>query len=540
MYLFRLCMKNKNLAILLFGLFILGCSSTNLTSENFKKAEANGQIVNEGYNRCLNFVNGWLEKADPVTGLIPENFKNSKGIDTWNAYNNAADNYAFMVLTAYLLDEGLYNGRMLKMLNTEKRFTSRVRSLPDDYSFSKKNFVRDTIDMNWVIFGASEYCKDGLVPLAEYIGNSPWKDRMMEMLDDLHSEFEVLKGVDKLGGYKAPDEEVNGEMLQTLSRIYWLTGDKKYLDWAIRIGDYYLLGERDLTQVDYLRMRDHGCEIISGLSELYVTLHFANPGKKATYKESYYKLLNLILEKGRNEHGLFYNAFNPKEGTIADSGIADTWGYIYDAYYSVYLVDGYEPYLEAVKTTLSNLNGHYRNFPWEGKSHDGYADAIEGGINLLNRISMPSLAEWIDSEIRVMFAMQQKNGLIGGWHGDGNFARTAIMYCLWKTQGAHCKPWRSDLKIGATNEAGKLRLAISAERDWNGKLKFDTERHKENLHLPIDYPRINQFPEWFTVSQDKEYSVNVNGKRTKASGSQLISGIDLEVKSNHPLDIEIK
>ena len=28
--------------------------------------------------------------------------------------------------------------------------------------------------------------------------------------------------------------------------------------------------------------------------------------------------------------------------------------------------------------------------------------------------------------------MQKESGIIEGWHGDGNFARTTIMYCLWK------------------------------------------------------------------------------------------------------------
>ena len=55
------------------------------------------------------------------------------------------------------------------------------------------------------------------------------------------------------------------------------------------------------------------------------------------------------------------------------------------------------------------------------------------------------------SEIQVMWSMQDSShrpntsqwrsyGVIEGWHGDGNFARTTIMYCLWKTQGvtAYC------------------------------------------------------------------------------------------------------
>jgi hypothetical protein len=177
-----------------------------------------------------------------------------------------------MVLTTYLLDKNLYENEMLNMLNTEKELTSRVNSLPDTWSFTKQGFQIEEIRPGNIIFGTSEYIKDGLVPLMEYIGQSPWHDRMMEMLDDLQIYMQENGSLATIYRERmASVEEVNGEMLQTLSRVYWMTGEQKYLDWAIEIGDYYLLGQRDLSETDYLRIRDHGCEIIGGLSELYVT-----------------------------------------------------------------------------------------------------------------------------------------------------------------------------------------------------------------------------------------------------------------------------
>jgi len=62
-----------------------------------------------------------------------------------------------MVLTAYLLDKDLYNGKMLDMLKTEEKLTSRVNSLPNTYSFSKQDFLRDEVEMRKIIFGTSEY-----------------------------------------------------------------------------------------------------------------------------------------------------------------------------------------------------------------------------------------------------------------------------------------------------------------------------------------------------------------------------------------------
>ncbi len=515
--------------------------SLSFQKEIVDQAIENGQLANEGFVRSLKFVEGWLMKTDSITGLIPTNL--TKNNDVWEPHNSAADNYAFMVLTSYLLNKDLYNGKMLEMLETEKKLTSRVKSLPDIWSFSKQNFLSEELKMSQVIFGTSEYIKDGLIPLNEYIGKSPWQDRLMEMLGDLEEYLTNPADLVQLYNERmASVEEVNGNMLQILSRVYWMTGEQKYLDWATRIGDYYLTGERDLTQIEYLRIRDHGCEIIGGLSELYVTLHFTNPEKKELYKPLFYKILDRVLEVGRNEDGLFYNAINPKTGEITDKNIVDNWGYIFDAYYSVYLVDGKKEYREAVLKGFTKLNEKYRNYAWEGTSHDGYADALESGINLYNREPVAELKGWIDSEMKVMFAMQQPNGIIGGWHGDGNFARTAIMFSLWKTQGARIEPWRSDVILGAEKSADKTYFVIIAENDWEGKLVFDAPRHKTLLNLPIDYPRINQFPEWFTAEEGKEYFLFSSQKNLsgKFSEKQLTDGIQVKLKGGEKLIVEIK
>ena len=500
----------------------------------------NGKQANEGFERSLRFVNGWMEHTDSATGLIPTNLNKSK--DIWEPHNSAADNWAFMVLTTYLLDQELYNGKMLEMLNTERKLTSRVRSLPDTYSFSKKGFNTEKPDMNWVIFGTAEYMKDGILPLCEYIGPSPWRNRMLEMLNDLPEYYTLLKDIDQLGYYKVASEEVNGDMLQTLTRTYWMTGDKTFLARAIHIGDYYMLGERDLSKQKYLRLRDHGCEIIGGLSELYVTLSFVDPEKKQQYQESLHRLLDRVLEIGRNPDGLFYNAVNAETGEVLEKGISDNWGYIYDAFYSVYLIDGNEKYRQSFLSMLKNLNEKYRNFAWEGKSHDGYADAIEGGINLYNREPDADLKAWIDSEMKVMFAMQREDGIIGGWHGDGNFARTAIMYSLMKTQGATVSPWREDVVLGAEKNENALYFVLTAEKDWTGKVVFDAQRHKTNMGLPIDYPRINQFPEWFTVSPEKKYSIVSSDKKFsgKFDGKQLLEGISVNLKAGEKLIFSVQ
>lgn len=509
------------------------CVNNQVDNPVFQQAIENGKAANEGFSRSLKFVNAWLANSDSVSGLIPRNLYKDK--DFWNAKDAAADNYPFMVLTSSIVDKNLYEGKMLDMLKTEIKLSSRVGNLPDSYSFRKQAFLKDKVEMGSILFGASEYMKDGLMPLTEWLGNTPWLARMKGILDDFHKEVEVITTLDGKYFGNSAVVEINGELLQVLSRMYWITGEQNYLDWAIKIGDYYLLNDENLpSNMEYLRLRDHGCEIISGLSELYLTLHFVDTLKKIMYKKPMHQMLDRILEIGRNEHGLFYNGVNGKTGEIIDTGIADNFGYTYNAYYSVYLIDGNDAYRDAVLKGLNNLH-FYKNYVWEGDpkqahgSADGYADAIEGTINLYNRESIASVKDWIDSEIKVMFSIQKDNGIVEGWHGDGNFARTAIMYSLWKTKGLTINPWREDLIFGAVEKDDKLWVSMQSGSDWNGKLIFDKPRYKENLNMPIDYPRINQFPEWFTAQKDAKYKVRdlSDGKTASYSGKDLQDGLEI-------------
>lgn len=529
--------------IILTALLLFSCESKITLSEAdqlaLTQAQANGILVNEGLERCRRFVDDWLKHADPETGLIPRNLDTDT--DIWNAKDAAADNYPFMVLTAALTDRQLFKGRMLDMLETETRLTSRIDNMPDTYSFSQKAFVKAEPDLYDILFGSSEYIKDGLLPLTEWLGHSPWSDRMIAMLDDIwkHAPVET-----DYGNIVSTNAELNGEMLQVLSRVYWMTGEQKYLDWAVRLGDYYLLGDDHPTRnFEMLRLRDHGCEVVSGLCELYASVSFTAPQKKKEYQAHIYEMLDRILEVGRNEDGLFYNGINPANGDITWEGTADNFGYTFNGFYTVYQVDSIERYRTATLKGLSILNAKYKNFDWERGSSDGYADAIEGALNLYAREPIAATAAWIDSETQVMWSMQdsshrdnalkwQGSGVIEGWHGDGNFARTTIMYCLWKSQGITVDPWRSDMKIGAAMNGNDLLISVSVAEDWQGSLRFDSPRHKTAMNMPFDWPRINQFPEWFTPAEEVNFELITLDEQESEfySGKQLWAGVPVSLK----------
>jgi hypothetical protein len=61
------------------------------------------------------------------------------------------------------------------------------------------------------------------------------------------------------------------------------------------------------------------------------------------------------------------------------------------------------------------------------------------------------------------------------------------------------------------------------------------------MHYPADYPRINQYQEWFVVEKDQMYQLNnvQAGTLNKIKGSVLAKGLDVEVKAGETIFLEI-
>lgn len=532
------------------------------------RAEANGRLAQEALLRCHRYLRAWLGVADPRTGLIPRNLN----VQTWNGKDAAADNYPFMVMSAWLTDRPAFEGAMKRMLASERTVTARPDwlRLTDDYELGPRPGLRfPAAEGSRILFNSAEYVKDGLLALTEWLGASPWSERMFELIEDSFAiaAVETPYGRIPLAGMNSETGvEVSGDHLQALARLYWMRGDPRYLEWGSRLARFYLLPEaRHHPTRDFrvLRLRDHGCEIVSGLCEFYATLHYAGRREggqswarlQSTLRPHLHEMLDRILAVGRNEDGLLHNEIEPQSGRIVDARLSDSWGYVLNGYYTVFLVDGVEAYREAALKPLGALDRRYRGFAWEPSgnsphrlgSQDGYADSIEGALNLANRLPASDARaqaafSWIDSEIRELWSRQQPDGFIERWHGDGNFARTSIMYALWKTQGVTIQPWREDVRLGAVREGGTLHLSIAADRAWAGVLVFDRARHSEYLRLPVDWPRINQFPEWFTVQREARYEVRQAGQRSPGesiAGAGLLAGLRVNVPANGSVGLTI-
>ncbi|MCX8044779.1 MAG: hypothetical protein N3B18_11740 [Desulfobacterota bacterium] len=517
-------------------------------------AKINALFAGEACARSRRVLDFWMTEADAETHLFPTDLTTDKRI--WTTRNAAADLFPFLVIAAHFLNE-THLPSLYKALASEQALSGALARSVDLH----KNAVYKEKTSS-VIFGASEYCKDGLLPITERLGNNLFTARMVEIIDAI---FERADFTTDYGLLPSTQAEVNGEMLQVLCRLYWMTGNEKYRTWARRIGDFYLLEaipknnflppydvnpDIKASRKERCKLRDHGNEIIPGLAELYFLEAVTKGDRERFYYEPLKTMLDKLLAIGRNEHGMWYYALNVATEKPEKNRICDNWGYLYSAYETFALAceqaHPHDPaishrYREAIRQTLANLK-HYTSFDWGDLHQDGYADSIESALYMLNRFPSHAGFAWVDDEIQTLFAKQAPQGFVDATYLDGNYIRTLLLYAFLKTQGTYIKPWREDVLFGAHRDGEKLYLYLETALPWSGKLCFDVPRHREVFNLPVNYPRVNEWPEWFVVHEKKEYIItDLASRETKiVSGTQLREGIMVELKNAASVNLKIE
>jgi hypothetical protein len=132
------------------------------------------------------------------------------------------------------------------------------------------------------------------------------------------------------------------------------------------------------------------------------------------------------------------------------------------------------------------------------------------------------------------------DGIVEDWHGDGNVIRTALMYAMWKSQGARLEPWNRRVHLGAVREGDRALFSVTAEAPWSGVVRLDHPRHRDHLHLPINYPRLNEWPEWFTVEHDRRYLLTVGSAApVERLGAELVQGVPLSLKAGETVRLTV-
>ena len=481
---------------------LVGVSSASMAQEakTLEAARTSAKIA--GYS--MTKVQRWLgdvalKKIEKDTGLYhPDGRFNYQ--DAW------ADCYPFLVWAAWLTDIDALNGPVRGALHAE------IKHCPKGFFTDPKN-----------TFGGSEYVKDGLIAIVEVTGKDEWFDRMKAIQDAIWAKPTIDT---KYGKIPSKNVEINGEQIQALARMYTMTGEKKYLQYAERLADYYLLPGNFAPT----RLRDHGCEIIGGLGLLLGVESVHNPDKARQYLPHMKKMLDTVLEKGTNPDGIMYNTLGRK------GALSDGWGYNYVAYLCYDMAADKPIYRKHMTQTLKNLaKPLYQNYRWEGNSIDGYADSVEGGLYIINRLPVPEAIAWADSEVasNIVYA-KDANKLWGTMKLQSNGVRTVIIHALMHTRGLIMRPWRADLQLGAAEYDKGLTVVVKAtgKKDFTGRLVFDIPRHRIYMGFKKDWPRMNTMPEWFTVDPARKYTVKngSDGSSAQYTGKQLHAGLKVDVK----------
>jgi hypothetical protein len=510
-------------------------ASADASGPLFLQAAENGARSEEVFRRTRKMMNAWLAYADPRTLLLPDHIpgytRSKRPMDLYTPHNSGADNYPYLVATAYFTDRALYEGRMRDMLRNEIRYTDTGGGIPGNLELKTGKLGPPSL------FGAAEYAKDGLLAVTELLGRTPWFYRMADITAAVMEAGQVPSAYGNLPDTGA---ELNGDVLQSLVRLAAMTGDRRFLEWAERIGDAYveeiLPRNHDLPGYtwdfqkhegpDRMRLRDHGNEIVVGLTLLHALETARGLPRGERWRAPIGRMLDRILASA-NPDGMLYDDIRASDLQPREQRLSDNWGYVYGAVYTYYMVTGETRFRDAVRRVLTNLP-KYRGHDWENGSHDGYADAIESALYLVAKEPVPEAISWIESETKTLMAFQQADGTIERWYGDGNWSRTLLLYAMWKTQGCHLDGWEEGVKLGAVRDGKRLLVSLEAPAAWKGRLRFDHARHRRDLNFDRDYVRLNEWPEWFTVDENRLYRVTDDkGAEHVRLGSELKAGLDV-------------
>ena len=524
--------------------------------DHVEAARLNADLSHEAAQRALWTLKAWETLRDPETGLLP--MANSTWYREWNPDAVAGNLFSHLFVASRFVDapnQSLWD----QTLATEMEMCGALPCYLDLESLAEIEQ-----DLDSMIQGATEYGRDGLLSIIERFGEGPWFDRLVEIADAVLAEAYVET---EYGLILSDGTEVNGAMMQVFVRLYWATGDERYLEMSERIADAYLFDvlpaygglptdywdfetsqpkiEDPRFRPDYeaqpglymFRLVDHGGEIIGGLGELYFLERMLDRPAADRYAQPLQDFYDRLLESGLNEDGLWYRSFFPATGAVFNAQLNDTWGYNLAAMYAVDMANGDDHYHAAIEDMMRAVTTQL-SAPWEGSAElDGYADSIESMLYLLPWFDLPEAHYWVDREIEVMFLKQRDDGFVEGWYLDGNYVRTSLMYAQYKTMGAWLDSWTEDVRLGASydRDADELYVYAAAAGDWDGRLRFDTPRHQSIWNLPVEYPRVNGSPEWFVVQADAEYVVtNLDtGEATTYTGQALADGLPVTFDSEN-------
>jgi hypothetical protein len=482
--------------------------------------------------------------------------------DQWNYRNTAADFYAFMIHAGMRVNPDSLP-HLQETLAAEIALAPAGELCQPVIAATGKKISADDTEL---MFASTEYVKDGLLSVYERWGHhQPWSKRMFDVTDAILQHSKTQSNFGMLPGQGS---EENGNMVQVCARLYFASGDERYADLAGRIADAAVqqmlpasngLPARQFNYVrnkpsdSRVRIRDHGNEIIPGLTEIYAlaVARQSEPSWKARadrWAEPIAKMLETLRDKARDKNGLLMSTVDAYSLKQVDFRMNDNWGYITNGMLlfaqatrrhgliAEHRLARLEQGVEEIAAAVARQYG----VPWEKGHFDGYADTLESAMYAAfhRPATEPTLAPWIDDQIELMFLTQRPDGFISKGYLDGNFMRTALMYADMRSGGFRTVPFHPDVRVGYARKGTDAVVVIAADSSYTGVLVTDRPRHREIMKLPWDWPRLNSWPEWCTT-HDLAALTGATGL-TPPTLEQLAAGVPLKLNPGDRLELHLK
>ena len=133
------------------------------------------------------------------------------------------------------------------------------------------------------------------------------------MADMVAAAMERGRVASRFGKLSAADSELNGDYLKALPRLYLLTGDARYLAWGRRIADAYIeaglpgnFGLPRMVLWDFashsgdrkLKLRDHGNEMVVGLVTQFALEHQLGTARAAKMRPVLARMFDRVWASG--------------------------------------------------------------------------------------------------------------------------------------------------------------------------------------------------------------------------------------------------
>ncbi len=499
----------------------------------------------ESYAECgasaRRLLQGWIDNNyDPETKLIFR--KVGKRRLRWDYHNVAADYYSSLVhISHHVAPEYIQPGAKLhQTLPSSRQICTQPNGIPGIYYFDTGKVESEASYLE-----LSEWLRDGLIRIVENLGaDNIWYEELCRLSDDM-----IRVGRERGGLYQqcSDNTETLGNMLQSLSRLYIMSGEKRYLDAAREIGDSLLLDPANDTFRKMVErrdsFRDHGCEMIPGLAELFVVECMLESERAKSYREPLMKVLDQILETSAHpKTGLFCGDLD-KHGNTVWLQPPDTWGYVLFSYENFDRATGTDRYRKAIEKPIRWLLENRENFEeckkaklWPQATHrDTWSDSHESMIILANRLEIFDRQvfdwlEWMTLQSEHRRHLDKKYGPYLNAHDDGSTGRCLCTQMMACSRGVRHAPFQEELRIGGMPFGDGLVLSLESAKPYRGKLRFDRPRCVYPTGT-LDWARLNEMPQWFVVEPDKKYFVTPNtSQETVMLGKELIDGLPVSVE----------